>query len=56
MNLSFPRIWEQDKCGSSDPIGIGALVVKFSYLYGDVACQKGKSRHLQDSLKSTMAK
>ena len=32
MNLAFPVIWEQDKCGSSDPIGIGALDVKFSYL------------------------
>ena len=31
MNLSFPVIWEQDKCGSSDPIGIGALDVKLSY-------------------------
>jgi hypothetical protein len=32
MNLSFPRIWEQDECRSSVPIGIGALDVKLSYL------------------------
>ena len=32
MNLSFLLIWEQDECGSSDPIGIGALDVKLSYL------------------------
>ena len=32
MNLAFPLVWEQDKCGSSDPIGIGALDVKISHL------------------------
>ena len=31
MNLAFPFIWEQDKYGSSYPIGIGALDVKFFY-------------------------
>jgi hypothetical protein len=31
MNLSFPRISEQEDCGSSDPIGIGALDEKFSH-------------------------
>jgi hypothetical protein len=32
MNLSFPVISEQDECGSSGPIEIGRLVVKFSHL------------------------
>jgi hypothetical protein len=31
INLVFPVICEQDKCGSSYLIGIGALYVKFSY-------------------------
>jgi hypothetical protein len=31
INLSFLRILEQEDCGSSDPIGIGALYVKFSH-------------------------
>jgi hypothetical protein len=28
MNLAFPVIWDPDKGGSSDPIGIGAVDVK----------------------------
>jgi hypothetical protein len=31
MNLALPVTWKQGECGSSDPIGIGAIDVKFSH-------------------------
>ena len=43
MNLSFPRISEQEDCGSSGPIGIGALDEKFSHFDRGIINMRRKS-------------